>query len=369
MNRILLTTMDLLRLNNIALRWGLGTALLFLTACLPEGGITEQRLQGQELGTTYSIIFYGPDTVAWEAKVDSVFLVINQSMSTYQQGSIISRINDGEEGVRVDDQFKEVFELSQHVHRRTKGYFDPTVGVLVDAWGFGPGEQQDLDSLRVDSLLQYVGFSKVRLNEDQVIVKEKPEIRFDFNAVAKGYAIDRIGKMLENSGVENYLVEVGGEILSKGRKLAPQELDPESPDTLAIDSPSLQWKVGIDDPQSTDNRQLKKVISIKDQALASSGNYRKFRVDEQTGMRYVHTINPLTGYTENGSVLASSVLSDDCATADAFATAFMAMPLEESIDILTHSTDLEGYIIYLDEEGELQEFMTSGFRKVVLQGE
>ena len=176
--------------------------------------------------------------------------------------------------------------------------------------------------------------------------------------------------MLKVNGVENFLVEVGGEILSKGRKLAPQELNPESEDSLAIDSPSLYWKVGIDDPQSTDNRQLKKVIYIRDQALASSGNYRKFRVDEETGKRYVHTINPLTGFTQNGSVLSTSVLAGDCATADAFATAFMAMPLEDSIDILTHSTDLDGYIIYIDDQdGELREFMTSGFRQVVLPGE
>ena len=183
MNRILLIIMDLLKLNRISVRWGLGAALLFLAACLPDPRITEHRLQGQELGTTYSIIFYGSSDVAWEAKVDSVFLVINQSMSTYQEGSIISRINEGEVGVRVDDQFKEVFEISQHVYRRSKGYFDPTVGLLVDAWGFGPGEQQELDSLRVDSLLQFVGFNKVKLNEDQVIIKENPAIRFDFNAM------------------------------------------------------------------------------------------------------------------------------------------------------------------------------------------
>ena len=361
--------MDLLKLNKRISGLVLGFLFLLVTGCLPEVRTVEHRIQGQELGTSYSIIFYGNSDVAWEAKVDSVFLVINQSMSTYQEGSIISRINDGETGVRVDDQFKEVFELSQHVHRRSKGYFDPTVGVLVDAWGFGPGEQQELDSAKVDSLKRYVGFDKVRLNEDNTIDKDNPAIRFDFNAVAKGYAIDRLGTMLETNGVSNYLVEVGGEILSKGRKLAPQELDPESTDSLDLSSPTLKWKVGIDDPQSTGARQLKKIIYIEDQALASSGNYRKFRIDEETGRRYVHTINPLTGYTENGSVLATSVLAADCATADAFATAFMAMPLMESIDLLTHSTDLEGYIIYIDEEGQLEEFMTTGFEKVVLQEE
>jgi thiamine biosynthesis lipoprotein len=343
-----------------------GFALLFLQGCLPDTSIQEQRYQGRELGTTYSIIFYGESGTNWGSKIDSVFLVINQSMSTYQEGSIISRINRGERNVRVDRQFKEVFFLSQDVHRRSKGYFDPTVGMLVDAWGFGPGEQQELDSVKVDSLLQFVGLDKVTLKSDRMVEKEKPEIRIDFNAVAKGYAIDRIGKMLENNGVNSYLVEVGGEVLGRDRKWAPQELDPESTDSIALDSPSLVWKVGIDDPQAEGNRELKKIIYLKDKALASSGNYRKFRVDEETGKKYVHTINPLTGFTENGSVLATSVLAENCAKADAFATAFMAMPLQESIALLKESEDLEGYIIYLNEEGEVEEYMTPGFTAAVV---
>lgn len=369
MNRILSTIMDLLNLRNAKKLSLLLLVFVGLYGCLPEKKTGEIRIQGQELGTSYSIIFFGDEAVDWESKVDSVFLVINQSMSTYQEGSIISRINRGERNVRVDGQFKEVFFLSQEVYERTDGYFDPTVGLLVDAWGFGPGEQQELDSVKVDSLLQFVGWDKVTLKSDRMVEKEKPEIRFDFNAIAKGYAIDRLGLMLQTNGVESYLVEVGGEVLASERKWAPQELDPESTDSLALDSPELRWKVGIDDPQSTGARQLKKIIYIKEQALASSGNYRKFWVDEETGKRYVHTINPLTGFTENGSVLATSVLASSCAKADAFATAFMAMPLEKSKALLVESNDLEGYIIYLDEAGEVTEFMTPGFASAVLPRE
>ncbi|MFD2099474.1 FAD:protein FMN transferase [Flagellimonas iocasae] len=307
--------------------------------------------QGGALGTSYSIIYIADEPLDYQQEIDSVFQVMNQSMSTYVPSSDISKINEGDSTVVVDDMFKEVFDISTRVHQASNGYFDPTIGVLANAWGFGPGEQIQLDSLKVDSLLSYVGWDKVKLNSDNTITKANPAIRFDFNAVAKGYAIDRLGALLDSKGIQNYLVEVGGEVLAKGTNLVSGK----------------QWTVGIDDPQVETGRQLKLIVTLEDKAMASSGNYRKFRIDPETGEKFVHTINPKTGYTKNSYVLATSVVANTCAVADAFATTFMAMDLEASKAILENHGELEAYIIYLDENGNTKEFMTSGFEKFVKQ--
>ncbi len=329
-------------------KWTVVIGVLLL-GCMEQPNWVRNQHVGNALGTTYSIIYMEDSELDLQREIDSVFQVMNQSMSTYIPDSDISKINRGDSMVVVDAMFREVFTLSKSVYEISDGYFDPTVGVLVNAWGFGPGEQIALDSTKVDSLLEYVGFDKVNLTSNGTIRKRRPELFFDFNAIAKGYAIDRLGKLLDEKNIENYLVEVGGEVLTKGENKISKK----------------QWTVGIDDPEVENGRQLKRIITLKDKALASSGNYRKFRVDPDTGEKYVHTINPKTGFTKNSKVLATSVITDDCATADAYATAFMAMDLEDSKAVLSFKSELEAYIIYLDEEGTTQEFMTPGFRAVV----
>ncbi|WP_435624934.1 FAD:protein FMN transferase [Flagellimonas sp.] len=319
-----------------------------------EQDLVKNQSVGNALGTTYSIIYIADNQVDFQREIDSVFQVVNQSMSTYIPNSDISKINKGDSTIVVDSMFREVFELSKRIHDVSNSYFDPTVGVLVNAWGFGPGKQMQLDSTRVDSLLQYVGFEKVELTDQNTILKERKEIYFDFNAVAKGYAIDRLGAMLDSKGIQNYLVEVGGEVLARG-----------------INSISAkEWTVGIDDPQAENQRRLKRIIRLKDRAMASSGNYRKFRVDPDTGEKFVHTINPKTGFTKNSKVLATSVVAKTCAEADAFATAFMAMDLDDTRQLLLISNILGGpevYIIYLNDEGATKEYMTPGFEALVSQ--
>lgn len=324
-------------------------ALLLAMACGPSGPMREQVYQGGALGTSYAIKIFAAHTTDLQPAIDSVFRVVNHSLSTYIPDSDISRINRGEVSVVADAMFREVFNASREIYERTNGYFDPTVGILVDAWGFGPGTALELDSTRVDSLLRYVGFDKVRLDGEGHLVREVPGVRLDFNAIAKGYAIDRLALMLDRAGIRDYLVEVGGEIRARGKNRAKQSL----------------WVVGIDDPQASRGRTIKKVISFTDRSMASSGNYRKFRVDSLTGEKFVHTIDPHTGFTRNSNILATSVLAETCMEADGYATAFMAMDLEESRRLLSESRDLEGYIIYLDSVGETREFMTPGFKDLV----
>src|SRR5690606_2486539 len=235
------------------------------------------------------------------------------------------------------------------IYRASGGYFDPTVGVLVNAWGFGPGKELEMNGKRVDSLLDYVGFNKVSITADNKIIKADPNIYFDFNAIAKGYAVDRLAVLLDQRGISNYLIEVGGELVAKGENKIKGK----------------KWMVAIDDPQMESERTSKRTVFMKDIAMASSGNYRKTRIDPETGAKYVHTIDPLTGYTKNSNILAVTVVAEDCATADASGTAFMAMHLEKCMDIINAHPELEAYIIYLDSYGQVAEYMTEGFKRMV----
>ncbi len=307
--------------------------------------------RGAALGTSYNVISITANEIDFQKDIDSVFIAINHSLSTYIPESDISRINHGDSTVVVDKMFEDVFKLSKSIHADTEGYFDPTVGTLVNAWGFGPEQQITLDSLKVDSLLNYVGLEKVSINSEKKVVKANKNIYLDFNAIAKGYAIDRIAAMLNAKGVKNYLIEVGGELVAKGRNIISNK----------------SWVVGIDDPQMQTGRTSKILIHLNDRALASSGNYRKFRIDESTGKKYVHTVNPKTGFTQFSNTLAVTILADDCATADAYATAFMAMDLDEAFKLINENKNLEAYIVYLDENGDAQEYLTKGFKDLVIK--
>lgn len=334
------------------MRLGLVFFILVFTGCRTnESKWVKNISSGSALGTTYNITYLATSELNFEREIDSLFQVLNQSMSTYIPTSDISRINAGDSTIVVDGMFREVFELSGKVFEATDGYFDPTVGVLVNAWGFGPGTELEMDSIKVDSLLDYVGFNKVAINSDNRIKKADPAIYFDFNAIAKGYAVDRLAVLLRNKGISDFLIEVGGELVAQGENRLKDK----------------KWVVAIDDPMMEESRTYKRTLYMKDIAMASSGNYRKFKIDPETRARYVHTIDPKTGYTKNSNILATSVMAQDCATADAFATSFMAMDLEKTKTILAQHPALEGYIIYLDPEGNVLEYMTNGFKENILK--
>lgn len=325
---------------------------LVFSSCRPEDTV-KSIFNGEAFGTTYSIVVTDTKAVDLHFEIDSVIAVVNQSMSTYIPTSDISKINRGDSSVVVDHMFEEVYKLSETIYNKTGGYFDPTVGVLVNAWGFGPGKMMELNDKKIDSLMNYVGFSKVKITDDHRIEKQHPSIYFDFNAIAKGYAIDRIGVALDHKGLKNYLIEVGGEVLSKGYN---------------TDS-NKQWVVGIDDPQAIDRSNPIRLLTLSNKALASSGNYRKYRIDPKTGEKYVHTINALTGYTENSKVLAVSVLANDCATADGYATSFMAMGLKKTMELVQSDPALEAYVVYLDQYDLTQSWSSKGFKAVFLPKE
>ncbi len=323
-----------------------------LSSCKHEAKKVMQTNQGRALGTSYTIKYEVADIqVNYQKKIDSVFEVVNRSMSTYIPASDISRINRGDTTVVVDAYFEEVFNKAKEVWQITHGSFDPTVGALVNAWGFGPERPLNKVSQgEIDSILAFTGFGKISITENNTLSKQHPNVYLDFNALAKGYAIDILGRMLESNAVENYLVEVGGEVLSKGRN------------TIA----DKDWIVAIDDPTQTVKRSFVKILTLKDAAMASSGNYRKSRRDPRTGEVYVHTVNPKTGFTHRSNILSTSVIAPTCMEADAYATAFMVMPLEKSKELLQQKKELEAFILYADSLGTMQQYATEGFQERLL---
>lgn len=311
-------------------------SILFLISC-SDKEFKYQKISGNAFGTTYNIIYQDFENTDFEKQVDSLIYIVNKSMSIYLNNSDISKINQGDTIIVIDNHFKEVFLKSQRIFKETDGYFDPTVGVLVNAWGFGPDAAiENLTDTKVDSLMQYVGFDKVKL-VDGKIVKEHPFIYFDFNAIAKGYGIDVIGRYFESENCSNYLIELGGEIRARG-----------------VNDLGDVWHVAIEDPNTDGTRSFSEVVSLENKSMASSGNYRKFKIDK-IGKKFVHTINAKTGYATESNLLAATVIANlDCADVDGYATAFMAMGYEKSKIFLEKHPELKAYLIYVDENGGTQ---------------
>lgn len=325
--------------------------LLFATVlwgCAPKQE-QAQLLQGEAFGTTYTIQLFPSEDFDVQQGIDSVLAAVNKSVNTYIPQSDITRINQGDSTVQVDAIFKEVYGISEEVHTNSKGYFDPTIGVLRNAYGFGDTKPiTSMDSLTLDSLMQYVGFEKVELTTDGFIKKANPHIYFDFNAVAKGYGIDCLGRYLDSQRVTDYLIELGGEILAKGKNLEKAK----------------PWVVGIEALDSElDNRTYTQAVMLSNEAMATSGNYRKFRIDSLTGKKFVHTLNPLTGAAEQSDVTSATVIASTCALADAYATACMALGYEKSLDMLVQLEGVEVYLTYLDANHQAQWYATEGFQK------
>lgn len=313
---------------------------LSLISCNSEIERKEYNLQGVVFGTTYSITYLNA-TKNYQQSLDSLFLEINKSMSTYIPTSDITKINNGNTSIVVDQYFKEVFEKSKKIYQETQGFFDPTVGNLVNAYGFGPekGKIIPSDSI-INELMKDVGFEKVSLINGK-IKKDNPTVYLDFNSIAKGYAVDVVARFFDSKKIENYLVEIGGEIIAKGSK-------PEN----------KSWIIKIVDPINSTSEDGFRIIELTDVSMATSGNYRKFRIADD-GKKYVHTINPKTGLATESNLLSASVFTKtDCADADAYATAFMVMGFEKAKKFLEENTHIKVIFIYLDENQETQVYDT-----------
>ncbi|MCA0933460.1 FAD:protein FMN transferase [Lutimonas saemankumensis] len=317
--------------------------ILFAVSCNKQKQTSYQKFEGIAFGTTFHITFEGQEGLISEKSIDSIIHRVNKSLSTYIPNSDISKINRGDTSVVIDEMFREVFEKSSIIYKETNGFFDPTVGTLVNAWGFGPGKQiKEMNQSTIDSLMQYVGFEKVRILNGKV-VKEHPETFLDFNANAKGYGVDVIGKFLEGKEISNYLVEIGGEIRARG-----------------VNSRGTIWRVAIEKPNFDGTRSFQTIVSLDNESIATSGNYRKFKVDSISGEKYAHTIDTKTGFPTKSNLLSATVIGEiDCADVDAYATSFMAMGYEKTLVFIDKHKDLKVFLIYSDSDGSLKTFTSS----------
>lgn len=323
-------------------------AILF-TSCTKT--IDFYTIQGDAQGSTYSIKYISPEEKVTKNQIDSLLTAFDLSLSTYRPDSKISKINAGDSTVVVDDFFIETFQLSNQIYKETNGLFDPTIGVLVNAYGFGPNKKhQDLAPKQIDSLLQFVGFDKIALNANKTISKKYKETFIDFNAIAQGYSVDVVVNYLKAKGIENAIVEIGGELFALGKN--------------TIDNKN--WVVGIDDPlQKPEERTLISKVNLDNLGMATSGNYRKVMIDEKTGKKFVHIINPKTGLAQKNNVLSATVLSKSSGLSDGYATAFMLMSLEESKVFLQKHPELHVMLLYSDSDNKMQRFVTENFKSII----
>ena len=306
---------------------------------------------GYTQGTTYSIVYDNNKNINPEdlkLKVENILHEFDMSLSLYKDSSIISRLNRNEEVV-PDSFFTEVFTKSALISKMTDGAFDITVGPLVKAWGFGPDGHKNFSESKRDSLLKLVGMNKVSLVNGRLI-KSDPGICLDVNAIAQGYSVDVICRYFDSLGILNYLVEIGGEVRGRGTKAG------------------AYWRIGIDKPVDNNlspGETLQAIIRISDKALATSGNYRKFYVEN--GIKYSHTIDPKTGYPAKNQLLSATIIADDCAMADGVATACMVMGKEVAVEFINRHPEFSAYFVFSDNSGNFKTWFSDNLKEYITE--
>lgn len=305
------------------------------------------KIEGEAQGTTYHITYFDNQNRDFQPEIEKILKDFDLSVSTYIPNSIISRINSNEKNVIVDKYFITCFNKAKEVWKNTDGAFDPTIYPLSNAYGFGPGKKQKIEKAKIDSMLQFVGFQLIKLKGNKVIKKD-PRVALDFNAFAQGYSVDVVSDFLNSKGITAYIVEIGGEVYAKGRN-----------------SNGENWKIGIEKPidnKETENP-LKAIAKLENMAIATSGNYRRFIIED--GVKYVHHIDPKTGYPTKNNLLSASIFAKECITSDANATGVLVLGLEKAKVFLKKHPELQAYLIYSDENGNYQVYETPGLKAIV----
>ena len=306
-----------------------------------------QHNRGSVFGTFYSITYQCDNDL--QKEIEAELKKVDQALSMFNQESIISKVNRNEK-VELNEMFLQVITLAQKVSQDTDGAFDITVAPLVNAWGFGFKTGDKPSGTSIDSLMSTVGYKKISLKGRQFF-KENKNTMLDCSAIAKGYGSDVVAAFLKKRGIDNFMVEIGGEVVTQG-----------------ISEKRVPWRIGVtkptDDSLSVDN-ELQTVLNVTNKAMATSGNYRNFYYKD--GKKYAHTIDPKTGYPVQHSLLSATVLADNCATADAYATSFMVMGIEKAKGVLERHPELMAYFIYTDESGNLAVWYSPSMKDKILE--
>ena len=312
-----------------------------------QSSIPYQHNSGMVFGTTYNITYQCDSNL--HNSIIRELEKVDEALSPFNKKSVITAVNNNHD-IEVNDMFADVFLLAQKISDDTSGDFDITVAPLVNAWGFGFKNGTQQTKYNIDSLKNIIGYKKVRLEGRKVVKKDK-RLMLDCSSIAKGYGSDVVARFLQKRGVKNYMVEIGGEIVTKG--ISPKR---------------VPWKIGVtrpvDDSLSV-SKELQSVINVTDKAMATSGNYRNFYY--KNGKKYAHTIDPHTGYPVQHNILSATVIADNCATADAYATAFMVMGLEKAQKLLERHPELMAYFIYSDKDGKNKTWCSEKLKKKVAE--
>jgi FAD:protein FMN transferase len=327
-------------------------AFILFTSCISKKPVFDS-FTGFTQGTTYSIVYENKQNILPEElklRVETILHNFDMSLSVYIDSSIISKINRNEDAV-PDSFFIDVYNKSVLISKMTGGAFDITVGPLVRAWGFGPEDHKNFTEGKKDSLLKLVGMEKISLVNGKLI-KALPGINIDVNAIAQGYSADVVSRYLKSIGIANCLVEIGGEVMATGTKAG------------------APWRIGIDRPEDnnmTPGQSLQAIIKISDKAVSTSGNYRKFYVED--GVKYSHTIDPKTGYPAKNRLLSATIIADDCTKADGIATACMVMGKDKAIEFITLHHELSAYLVFSDDSGNFKTWMSDDLKDKISEVE
>ncbi|MDH6356801.1 FAD:protein FMN transferase [Parabacteroides sp. PF5-9] len=296
---------------------------------------------GTIFGTFYSIKYQSPKPLT--EKIDAEFQAFSLSLNPFNPNSIIAKVNKNE-AVEVDDWFTEVFNKAQEISVKSNGVFDATAAPLINLWGFGFNKMDSVTPQMIDSIQTFVGYQKVRL-ENKTVIKDDPRLMLTYSAIAKGFACDVIALLLEREGVKNYMIDIGGEFTIKG-----------------VNQYDQCWRIGINKPEDETTGIQQSVEEIvqpcKRCGIATSGDYRNFYIKD--GKKYAHTIDPRTGYPAGQNMLSATIVAENCITADGYATAFMAMGVEEAVKMAESIPEIEYFIIYADDNGKHQTAYSKG---------
>lgn len=305
-----------------------------------------QTSQGEIFGTTYHVRYNSTQNL--DKEIEQELFRVDTIFSLFKENSLLSRFNRGEDKGKGNTLFAEVIKLSLEISNETEGAFDITVAPLVNAWGFGFKNKQPLSNKQVDSLQKLVGYQHLSFNGKE-LTKDIPNLQIDCGAIAKGYAVDCIAKLLSDKGCQNYMVEIGGEVVVKGNN-----------------DKGEKWKIGIHKPTQhalPTEEDLQTLLSLTNCGIATSGNYRNFYIKD--GKKYAHSIDPKTGYPVQHSLLSATVITQSCAKSDALATAFMVMGLDKAKAFVETHKDIQVYFIYADEKGNYQVWMSDGMKPLI----
>ena len=332
-------------------KWNIPALVLLalLTALAVKGRDDKREIpfqsdEGVIFGTVYHVKYQHGESL--KAEIQECLSKVDNSLSMFNDESKLSRINS-DQTTETDSMLQVIFPLARKVSMETNGAFDITVAPLVNAWGFGFKHGEFPDQEMVDSLLALVDWTKVSVSDGHI---SKPKgVVIDLGAVAKGFGVDMVANVMKSHGVANYMIEIGGEVVTKG----------SNPSGDA-------WRIGInrpDDDSTCTNYSLQEVLAVNDACLATSGNYRNFYVKD--GKKIAHTIDPRTGYPVQHSLLSSTVMAPDCATADAYATSFMVMGIDSAKTFLGSHPELQAYFIYTSGDGGYATYMTDGMKRYI----